>query len=268
MIIENNTNGPGLEKKLILIAGATGGIGNAFYQYFVKQPHNQCLGIGRKEGYGPGHIKLDLLNAEKVKETVEQMDLQNTSEILCIHTIGIDKFEFSGKPDIDQDGDGIDDEVYASNVRTFTNLAHPLIDRSLKMKIAVHFVGVASISDIYKVPFWQSYSRSKDELRKFMRQTPSNVRGTMLNVSSVNTNLEQYHRPFAERTYWLYPDDLVTKAIPLIERTGIKYVEADIFNPSPDYTPDYFTNHQKLLAKWLKEMGFKNNLQQPSHLRI
>ncbi len=244
--------------RVVLVAGVSGGIGKAFYRHYLGKTGVVCFGIGRKKTSAPPPGALELLDKEKVQAFVDVLPLESTSEITYIHCVGIDKFEPEGKPQFDANGDGIDDDVFSSNVTTLKNALAPLVEKAGRLGIPVTVVNVCSISDVYVVPLWQSYSRAKNIVRQYMKEQPLFVRSVILNVSSINADLEKFGRPFANTTYWLKPNDLLERALPIIEQPipHIKNIEVDIFNSDPAYCPDYFTNIPKLLEKWIKEIGY------------
>jgi len=257
-------------KKLVLIAGASAGIGRAYFDHYIRQKNIICYGIGRKSSNNTHHIKADLLDKEHAESVAKNLNPENVSSILYMHLIGLDKFEPEGIPEIDEDKDGIDDRVLASNFETFKNLAVPLIAKAQEYNKRIHIVNVGSISDIYKVMFWQSFSRAKDEIRRFMKEQPPELFSTFLNVSSVATDFEKYGRPYADTRYWLRPEELVSRSLSIIERdtTASRYIEVDIFNPDPNFRSDYFTNLPELLKKWKHDMGIKEDEEVPRGLRI
>ncbi|GEM_PF-740900 len=260
-----------LEQKLVLISGASGGIGREYFQYYATQKNTRCYGIGRRKSNNARHIQLDLSNKDSAETFIRDIDLKEISDVVYLHGVGLDKFEEDGIPHIDEDKDGIDDEVYQSNVQTFLNVANPLIEKSKTLQKPVHIVNIGSISDVFIVPLWQSFSKSKNLIRQYMK-TKSNllVNSIFLNVSSVDMDHEKYGRPFADTKYWLKPNELCQRSLPILNQRypHINYVEVDIFNPSPDYTEDYFTNIPKLLAKWKHDMGYTDNETAPKGTRI
>jgi NAD(P)-dependent dehydrogenase (short-subunit alcohol dehydrogenase family) len=261
-----------MNRNLVIVSGASNGIGGQFYAHFRAQRDTTCIGISRT---GENLLHVDLLDAEKTAAAVAALSLDGIKSIIHIHSIGIDKFEPSGKPHIDHDGDGIDDEVYATNVTAFFNLANPLVQKASEKKIPLLFCHIGSVSDSYTVPLWQSFSRCKNIIRKFLRfNTYPHVKGVFLNISSTMVEKSngggQYARPLADTAYWMNPRQLVEAATPHIEGFGsklLKYAEFDFVNPSPRYSETYFTDLPKLYATWQKDMGFEGK-QIPEGIRI
>ncbi|MFA6073025.1 MAG: SDR family NAD(P)-dependent oxidoreductase [Candidatus Woesearchaeota archaeon] len=260
-----------LENTLVIISGASRGIGKAFLNHYSQQPNTNCIGLTRSKNTNQQYAQLDLLQTNKVKEFVNHLNLTDVDKVIYMHSIGIDKFEPNGKPHIDTDNDGIDDEVYSSNVTAFKNLAEPLMDRIYSKRLPLTIINIGSLSDMFEVPFWQSFSKSKNQVRQYMKANSNEkIKGVMLNVSStLDEEGRKYGRPFADTTYWQKAEDLVSKSVKFIDghEPGVGYIEADFFNPSPFYRPDYFTNHARLYKIWQKDMGFEGK-EIPHGIRI
>jgi NADP-dependent 3-hydroxy acid dehydrogenase YdfG len=244
---------------LVIISGATRGIGRAFACYYRSRQNTTVIGIGRSKK--AELTQLDLLDEPEVNHFVDQLDLSSFRDIVYVHAVGIDKFEPDGKPHIDRDCDGIDDEVYATNVTAFSNLADPLIEKARQIKKPMTIVNIGSISDIYRVPYWQSFSRSKNKVRKYLKSiTDPDIKGITLNVgSTLDENNNRFGRVNADVSYWQTAQELVTKSIGSIEgmrHLDSTYAEIDFCKYNPNFKSDYFTNLPKLFANWQRDMGF------------
>lgn len=248
--------------QLVIVSGASNGIGKKFFGHFRRQKGVCCIGISRTKG---SLLHLDLMNKEATAAIVSALPLEGIKRIIHIHSIGIDKFEPNGKPQFDNDNDGIDDAVYSSNVTAFFNLAEPLIGITAEKKIELLFCHVGSISDSHLIPYWQSFSRSKNIVRKFLRFNPhSHVKGLFLNVSSTLVEKKdgggQFARPLSDTKCWLKPSQIVKNSVAYIENFTsklVKYAEFDFVNPSPQYSENYFTDLRKLYDTWQKNMGYE-----------
>lgn len=247
------------DKKLVIISGATRGIGKAFADYYKSQKNTEVIGIGHSNQ--PNITQLDLLEENAVNRFVNELNLNQIKYVVYMHAVGIDKFEPDAKPHIDFDDDGIDDEVYSSNVTAFLNLAEPLIEKIKQTKTPMTICNIGSISDIYEVPFWKSFSKSKNIVRRYLKSiTTENVKSIILNISStLDEDNRKYGRINADTTYWQTAKELVDKSIDSLE--GMKnidssYAEFDFYKHNPNFKQDYFTNLPKLFALWQKDMGF------------
>ncbi len=251
-------------QKLVIVSGATGTFGRAYLEYFKGQPNTRCVSITRTlfGEHGIQNILTDLLDAESVADHISNLSLADISEVVLVHPVGKFKFEKDGLPDGDCDGDGIDDEVYNSNVLTFQNIATPLLKRieAEGRPVPVLFCAFGSISDKYKIKFWNSYTESKNILRKWLGElvcnNPGKVRGLFINVSTTNTTNENILRPFADKEKWLSPEEVVERSVPFIE-SAHEWKEVEVYKPASGFGPEYYLDTKRVLEKWNTEMGRK-----------
>lgn len=248
------------KKKLVIISGARRGIGKSFFDKYQSISNTICIGISRKNI--PNLVQIDLLEENSTYSFTKELNLNNVNSILYFHSIGIDKFEPKGLPQFDYDNDGIDDDVYKSNVTTFLNIAEPLIDRSYKVDIPITICNIGSISDIFEVPYWQSFSKSKNIIRKFMKSlNDESISNVVLNISStLDEENRKYGRTNADTTYWQTTQEFLTKSFGFVDGikdTDASYMEIDIYKHNPSFKTDYFVNLPKLYASWQKDMGLE-----------
>jgi NADP-dependent 3-hydroxy acid dehydrogenase YdfG len=236
-----------VKRQLVVISGVTGSLGHAYATHYHTQGC-KVIGLSRQPTSqrleSVDYLVTNLLDKKTTTIAINRISFENIANILVIHPVGRFIFENEFKE--------VDPEIYASNVETFKNVAMPLI----KGKIPTTLVGFGSISDKYDVPHWRSYSKSKNALREYMQTlaySNDNIRSIFLNLSSVKTTNESRLRPFANTDYWLTPEEIVERSIPEFSFSG-KWKEIDIFNLSPDYSPEIYTDHQRLKERWLKEM--------------
>ncbi len=245
--------------QLVIVSGASRGIGKAFFDSYKN-----AIGISRTTGE-----KLDLMDSNATLDFVRNLNLTGVERLVYLHSVGMDKFEPHGKPHIDYDKDGIDDEVLASNLTTFQNFVEPLLD---KVQIPTTICAVGSISDIFNVPFWHSFSRSKNRIRKFLKSLcRGNVKGLVLNVSStLDEEGRRYGRINADTTYWQTAKELVAKSSGILDsfqEIDANYAEFDFFKHDPSFTRDYFTNLPRLYERWQRELGYEGK-EVPIGIRI
>lgn len=250
------------KQKLVIISGTTGDLGRAYLDYYSKQSDIICYGLTRREEKYPirgvTYCNSNLEDVITTREEIQKISMEGVIEILLIHPVGKFKFETKGLPEVDKIKEGIDDEVFTSNVDTFHNIVKPLIEQRGKYSIVpIKLVAFGSLSDSYNVPWWGSYSKSKlilrQEMRELSRMEPQ-VESLFVNLSSVKTSNESKTRPSADTKYWLRPEEVVSRSVPVIENMQHSYQEIDLFNPSPEYHVSYYKEYNQLREKWLKEM--------------
>ena len=126
--------------------------------------------------------------------------------------------------------------------------------------------GLGSVSDRYRVPFWHSYTAAKDELRSTLRgivellnPMQRKALALMVNVSTTDTGNENRLRPNADHSFWLPPQTIVDRSLPILLDAPIEpphYREMDVFQEQPGFDPAaYYGNTGAVLEKWEKEMG-------------
>lgn len=248
-----------VNKRLVLISGASRGIGKSFLDRYRTLNNTMTIGISRTGNAGQ---KLDLEDRTMTNAFIESLNFSNVGRIIYMHSIGIDKFEPYGRPEIDEDGDGIDDEVRTSNLTTFLNLFRPLIYRAKKEDTPLTICSIGSISDAFEVPYWQSFSRTKNEVRRICKSmSRGNVKCLFLNVgSTLDDEGRTYGRKYADTRYWQTSRELVDKSFGIVDgfqESPASYAEFDFFKPNPSFREDYFTNLPELYTIWQKELGYE-----------
>jgi hypothetical protein len=243
--------------KLVIVTGVTGDLGRAYDAHYAADPSVRCVGITRQQDHDNPRWKIaNLLDKREVEYAIRGIPLRGIEEIILIHPVGRFKFEDAMHPIVDQNQDGFDDEVCKSNISTFENVVSSIFDRLGGRMLTVCQFG--SISDRYEshIPFWRSYSHAKNVLRERGQALSAlpRVKSRFFSLSSVKTSAEQKTRLFADMTYWITPQEVVERSVPLIESRA-NYVEAEIFNPDPAYTNNYFLDTDTLYTKWKREMG-------------
>jgi short-subunit dehydrogenase len=173
-----------MNRELFLITGASGKLGLAFVEQ-LKKDNKTILGLVRKDFKieGVQLLKADLLDENIVLATFKTFDFSGFGTITLIHPVGKFKFERDSSPVIDTDQDGIDDEVYGTNVLTLKNTIKALlslVNRNQKIKVC----GFASVSDKHDIPFWNSYTKSKNILRGYLKELceQNYIHALMVNV--------------------------------------------------------------------------------------
>ena len=258
--------------KTIIVTGITGKLGAAYLDYFRKQKETQCFGVARrkpsKEYKNVSYLFADLLDDKAVSSEVEKIDLSRSSEVLLVHPIGMFKFEANKAPEKDKDNDGIDDDVYASNVLTFKNIFNSITDKikaeikkGHKMKLTVSAFG--SITDKYYIPFWNSYAASKNNLRKIiknaiLRNKTLSIHGVFVNISTADTGNERSLRPYGNNKYWLTVKEIVQYSLSHLTNSKKSWIEMNIYKFNPNFNPTWYTNHDNVLERWMSQMGGKN----------
>lgn len=247
--------------RIFIVTGASGKLGEAFITALKDRSEIVC-GFSRRPITSPADKMLvaDLLDEKQVETTLAEVGVEHYTEVVLIHTVGKFKFHENDHEIIDGNSDGIDDEVFDTNVLTTKNLLKFILPL-VKQGVVVRMCAFASVSDKHAIPYWSSYTRSKNILRGYLQTLceMQELSALMVNVTTVDTGNENFLRPNADKTYWLRPEEVVNEVLPEIESL-IGYKEIDIIKKNPSFNDAYYIDHEKLLEKWKREMGDNTHL--------
>lgn len=260
------------KKTLAIVTGSRGVVGREYLNILSSRPNTTCLAISRSkiENLAPKitQVNLDLVDKAAVEKAFIDVSLSTVEEIIFIHSVGKFKFEPAGLPEIDLDQDGIDDEVYQTNIETFLNILNSLLpkiekERSLGRELNLALCGLGSISDKYQVAYWSSYTKTKNQLRSIIynliQEKPDYIRGLFINVSTVDTENENELRPNADKTYWLKGLEIAQASLPfIIEQKNGSWKQVDIFKESPFFQDGYYENLEEVRIRWAEQMKEKS----------
>ncbi|WP_394841515.1 SDR family oxidoreductase [Pendulispora brunnea] len=254
---------PALRSHVLVVTGAAAAMGRAYLDHFASLPGWRGVGVTRRRPPSASpHAFLDgvdLLDADVTSRSLQHLAPTAADELVLVHAVGAFAFEADGAPKHDADCDGIDDTVYHSNVTTFVNIATALLELARSSCCRLTLCAFGSVADKYRVRQWQSYTRSKDLLRGFIRRVsalmPGSVRGVIVNVSTTDTGNERTLRPYADARYWLTPSDVVTASAPYLTHWHDGWVELDVVNTDHAISPEEHYAEERVLARWYREMG-------------
>ncbi len=243
-------------KKLFIVTGASGELGRDFVRK-LSEMGEKVMAFSRKSQHieGAEVYRADLLSEQEVFSTVSEINLSNYDEVYLIHAVGKFKFEESASSVQDLDKDGIDDEIYATNVLTLKNILKALL-ALCNPSTKVNVCAFASVSDKHNVPFWNSYTQSKNITREYLKELCESpqIRALVVSVSTIDTGNENLLRPQADKTYWLQPHEIVSKALPELMSLST-FKEIEVIKEKPGFDTAYYFDHEAILKKWKEEMG-------------
>lgn len=258
-----------MKKTIAIITGITGSLGKAYLERLKSNPRYFCVGISRrhvKTKYaGVNYQVADLLDRPSIKEIVSGLDFSKYKDVILIRPIGMFRFEKDKRPLRDLSREGIDKEVYASNVTTFENMYREISDKmkkDCKGKTKLTLCAFGSISDRYNIPYWNSYTRSKNILRRLIKRTidlskKMTIRGVFINVSTTDTGNENKLRPSGNKTYWLSSKEIVEHSMKVILKSRRSWNEINIYKHNPNFDITWYTNHENVLERWERQMREK-----------
>ncbi len=248
------------DERVIVIAGINGDIGKELAQRLME--HGKLYGISRsakKSGLEYTHIQADFLKPEELAFAFESVT--PAKELIYLHLIGVFRFEDRNHPIVDRDKDGIDDETFTTNVTTFRNVKQSLSNYLAQNPSSrLRIIGVGSSSDLYDLPFWRSFTHSKNELRKEFRliygnpQTYGRVSALTINVSTVSGKQLSTERPYISREFCLSPQEVAEQSMPYILDTKPSFLEISLIKPHPSFTDPEFLELENVRQRWYKDM--------------
>ncbi len=256
------------KKTLVIIAGAAGEIGTEYIKQFIEK-RVDILGIIRNkrvEGVESNlfeSITCDLTNKKNIEVVFSRITIEDYSQIVFLHTIGADKFDPRGYPNI-KPMKTIDEDVYNTNVNSFKYLLRYLVSRisiandsgnDLKLRVSI----IAGVSDKYTPFVIESFCEAKFILREYIRsyvdRFPKWFSGLSVNITSTITKSALSVRPQADTQDWLSPKEVANQSTDKIITLSKGYEEMDIIKHSKSFVQGYYENEELLYDKWSKETG-------------
>ena len=259
-------------KTLVIVARAAGEIGSTFVRSIITR-NIDCIAVIRHKELTINsplltQLRCNLEDDADIRRAFQPYMDQHYNKyqrIVYLHSIGIDHFETRGYPNI-RPLATIPSEVYATNVNTFKYLLKYLFDlteerqgrlsgRLVRLKVAI----IAGIADKYSPFVIESYCEAKMINRQYIQsailQRPCETSGLSINISSTKVASALRIRPHADTSYWLEPEEVVTRSIDILLSEQQGYQEIDIFKNMPSFVGDYYWNNRLLYEKWSKETG-------------
>jgi len=250
-------------KRLVIVAGGTSAIGKVYMNYFSKD--STVIGISRKE-FEPINKNIkslvcDLTNRAQTMNLGSKINLEDIDKVILIHCIGEDVFESPNYPVI-ENINSINSKVYTTCVNTLKNSIDLVVEKIINERKHGRNVGLTitmfgAISDKYNIPFFSSFRESKNISRTHILNITKKYnwcKGFVINVSTVESRLSTGYRPYADRTYWLKPQEVIDNSIEKLINLKNKFEEIEIFKFDPNFESDYYSNNDKIFKKWVKEM--------------
>lgn len=260
------------KKKLVVISGITGAIGNAFLAKYSRDDNTVIYGISRKaESVGcfvdPKTSKLFTstfitnigdLDQKCIGNFIDQINFKEFESVIYIHCLGLYPFEIDshGKPCIenDKDGDGINDDVLKLSHRVFKMFVNGFADKAKANNVRFGTLIMGSLADTHKPLVHQSWWRVMEMTKEFMGKNSKDIGMNMINISSVVCSHEIITRPNvftqtdADMKYWLLPHEIPDRFFADIKRKGLDifsgYREFEFYNTKPDFNPHYYENYK------------------------
>ncbi len=249
-----------MEQKTIIIAGINGDIGKEFAKALIKK--GELYGISRgpnKSGLEYEHLCADLFNEQEISKDFKKIKI--SEEVIYVHLVGNFRFEDKNHPIKDDNNDGIDDDIFETNVTTFRNV-RPFLIKTLEEnpKTKLKIVAIGSSADLYEVPYYQSFTRAKNELRKEFRllygnlKTYGRVSSLFIDVTTVDGRQLSNERPFISKDFVLTPKDIVSQSLSYILDNRTSFLELVLIKPNPDFESRWCKSCENIRNFWYRDM--------------
>lgn len=260
------------KKKLIVISGITGAIGNAFLAKYSREDNTVIYGISRKAESIESFIdpktgklftstfiaNIGELDQKCIGNFINKINFAEFESIIYIHALGLYPFEIDshGKLSVenDKDGDGINDTVLELSHRVFKMFVNTFSDNALKNNVRFGTLIFGGIADVHKPLAHQSWWRVMEMTKEFMGKNSQNIGMNVINISSVVCSHEIVTRPHvftqtdADMKYWLLPQEIPDRLFVEIKRKNLDifsgYREFEFYNTKPDFDPHYYENYK------------------------
>lgn len=246
--------------KIIIVSGITGSIGQEVARKYISQKNTIVYGISRRgvdisniEKLPEHHliVKVNLTDSNSIKDFLKKISFTNVSSVEYFHLVGEFKTEINSNLEInvanDFDNDGIDDEVYNLVAKSYTEIVEILSEKTNNLNKELKVVSFGSLADIYNIPVFQSFKKSRDIVKNFskkIQETFQNVNFYLFNTSTIFAVDEMIERPFIFSTkvnpeFWITPKELTDKMFTFMEfEKGV--FETDIYITNPNFSDNYF----------------------------
>lgn len=151
-------------KKLVIISGVTGCIGQELLRRYILEKDTLIYGISRK-GVSldefrvlPDHnmiISVDLEDAHSIKNFIKKIPIDRYESITYFHLVGEFKTEITKDLHVsvenDIDGDGIDDTVYNLVAKAYIEMVMALVTVSKTLRSRFKVVSFGSLADAHDI---------------------------------------------------------------------------------------------------------------------
>lgn len=253
-----------MNRKLVIISGVTGAIGNSLLAKYAREENTIVYGISRKarplkDFIDPKTKKIFdstlIFSLEKMDEKnyfkfINLIDFSKFFEVNYVHALGVYPFEIdeTGEYIVENDGDkdGINDLVKFLSYDVFRFLTKKIIS-STKIQINIGIFG--SLADKHKPLAHKSWWKIFEKTKKYMKSVKKeNVSMHVFNISSVACSHEILTRPFvfiktdADPRYWLSSEEVTRKVFEEFSKRKNGYFEHELFHIKPEFDKEYYVD--------------------------
>lgn len=257
-------------KNLILISGATGSIGSSFFEQFILEHNYHVIGLSRsglRTSTIPNHhciIYFDFED-EKSYEKIGNLIRAHTYEkIFYVHAVGKFLTEIIHNKNNNTFSEpqlGTYDEETVKLTFHYTSRMTDFLLKNTKETTPIVVVNIASLSDEFEIPVFQSWRYAQTKLINFFGkrcEENKNLSAITLRVSTILSAKEIVDRPYLFDTntdpgFWLTKTELVNFVKQEIKRSFCGSKIKNLFKVYPKFDKDHW-NGKKTFMRRLQEL--------------
>ena len=267
-----------MQKRLYIIAGITGAIGNALLSKLLQDEEVVVYGISRKglsweqfvDTQGTLHTKTFLCSATDMSTFVSAINTSAFSSITYVHALGHYPFEVNaaGTYELhnDEDGDGVDDLTHELTYTKFVEASAALVALRERTGVRVACTLFGSLADEHEPQVHRSWWRTMEKVKEYMRAHARECGMHVVNISSVLCTHELLSRPFvftatdADPKYWLAPHDLAESLCAQFQSPSYfkGFDECAVYNHNPAFKNGYYSDSAFTKRKVLELYGTRS----------
>lgn len=257
--------------RIIIINGITGTIGNVLFESYITDPDTLVVGLSRRGVSLPRklhhHIilKASFDSPKKLQEFSKLIYSLKPKEIIYFHCIGqfkteLDPHTLNRKIEVDNDQDGLDDEIVRDVKVYFERITKTLIKYRLP-RTHLTIASIGSIVEEHNLEIFHSWtiarSHALEKIKTIINDGHSIALYNIL-ISTLLSAKEMVARPYVFGTdtdpkYWLKPLELARRIKKEMSKKLTGYHCIKIFKRSPNFSKNRFEN-QKIKIRRLYEL--------------
>lgn len=258
------------KKNLIIISGATGSIGSTFFERFILDDNFHVVGLSRS-GFKTSEIPtynsivhFDFENNQSFIMLGKLIKANSYKKILYVHGVGkftteINYNKESGLFSEPEKGNYIEEVVKLTF--DYTSKMINFLGKNVSKETKVTVVNIASLSDEFEIPIFQSWKHAQDKLIAFFNiitKKYKNFSTLTVRVSTILGAKELIDRPhlFSTNTdpnFWLPKSELVDHIARKTKYFSNSSKIDNLFRQYPKFEKKHW-NNEETLKRRVKEL--------------
>ena len=262
------------KKHIVIIGGITGTIGSAFFEQYIFDRKTVIFGISRKGIQPPEQLpeyssvfSVRYENQEEMESFFKKVISMNPSVVTYIHCMGpfkteLDPITKGRRIHVDNDNDGIDDEIYKNIFLFSKGVAETLIGERGDKKIHLNFVNFGSLVEDHTISIFESWVQVRkmviEAFKKFALL--KDISSIDILVSSVLSITELIQRPYVLGTdnnplFWIKPEEVATRGKKIIKKGRQGFTQYKLFHRAPNFSKERFDEEKMIKRRLFEHFG-------------